>query len=58
MKIAILADIHSNVFALEAVLADAKSKNVDILINLGDILYGPIAPKATYELLKKTDLLQ
>ncbi|NQY23740.1 MAG: metallophosphoesterase family protein [Campylobacteraceae bacterium] len=53
MKIAILSDIHSNVFALEAVLADAKSKNVDILINLGDILYGPIAPKATYELLKK-----
>jgi len=57
MKIAILSDIHSNVFALEAVLADAKSKKVDVLINLGDILYGPIAPRATYELLQKHNFI-
>ena len=51
MKFAVLSDIHSNVFALEAVLADAKKHSVDLIINLGDILYGPIAPKATYDLL-------
>ncbi len=51
IKIAAISDIHSNVFALEAVLADIKRHNVDQIVNLGDILYGPIAPKATYELL-------
>lgn len=49
--IAAISDIHSNVFALEAVLADIKRRNVNQIINLGDILYGPIAPRATYELL-------
>lgn len=49
--IAAISDIHSNVFALEAVLADIKHHDVDQVVNLGDILYGPIAPKATYELL-------
>lgn len=49
--IAAMSDIHSNVFALEAVLADIKRRKVDQIVNLGDILYGPIAPKATYDLL-------
>lgn len=49
--IAAISDIHSNVFALEAVLADIRHRNVDQIVNLGDILYGPIAPKATYDLL-------
>ena len=49
--IAAISDIHSNIFALKAVLADMKHRNVDQIINLGDILYGPIAPKATYKLL-------
>ncbi len=57
MKIAILSDIHSNVFALEAVIADAKSKNVDMMINAGDSFYGPIEPRATYELLKENNFV-
>lgn len=57
MKIAILSDIHSNVFALEAVLKDLENKSIDIKINLGDILYGPIEPFKTYELLKKNDFI-
>ncbi|NQZ22696.1 MAG: metallophosphoesterase family protein [Colwellia sp.] len=57
MKFAVLSDIHSNVFALEAVLADAKKHSVDLIINLGDILYGPIAPKATYDLLMQHDIV-
>jgi len=51
MKIAILSDIHSNIYALEEVIKDAKSKNVDLFLNLGDSFYGPIAPKATYNML-------
>lgn len=51
IKFAILSDIHSNVFALDAVVKHAKSRGVRDFINLGDILYGPIAPKETYEYL-------
>jgi len=57
MKFAVLSDIHSNVFALEAVLSDAKKHSVDLIVNLGDILYGPIAPKATYDLLMQHDIV-
>lgn len=57
VKIAVLSDIHSNIFALEAVLKDLKSYAVDMKINLGDIVYGPIAPKMTYELLQKNDFI-
>ncbi|MDR9826760.1 metallophosphoesterase family protein [Vibrio sp. FNV 38] len=51
-KFAILSDIHSNVYALEAVVKDARSKGVTEFINLGDILYGPIAPRQTYDYLQ------
>lgn len=53
ITIAAISDVHSNVFALEAVLKDIKQRNATQIVNLGDILYGPIAPKATYELLMK-----
>ena len=51
MKIAILSDIHSNVYALEEVIKDAKNKNVDLMLNLGDSFYGPIEPLKTYKML-------
>lgn len=57
MKLAALSDIHSNIFALEAVIADAQRRGVDQMVNLGDILYGPIAPRATYELLMEHDFV-
>ncbi len=57
MKIAILSDIHSNVFALKAVLADAYAQGAEKMLNLGDIVYGPIAPRETYELLQKHDFI-
>ena len=52
MRIAILSDIHANVWALESVLDDATQHSVDAFINLGDILYGPLEPKKTYDLLQ------
>jgi predicted phosphodiesterase len=57
MKIAILSDIHSNVYALEAVLQDAKLRECTTLANLGDILYGPISPRDTYDLLLENKFL-
>ncbi len=55
MKIAILSDIHGNIWALKAVLADAKRRAVERFINLGDILYGPLKPGDTFELLQSID---
>lgn len=57
VKLAVLSDIHSNIFALEAIIEDMKSYAVDIKINLGDIFYGPIAPRQTYELLQKDNFI-
>lgn len=57
MKLAIISDIKSNVYALEAVLADAKNKEVDAILNLGDMFYGPIDPRATYELIRESKFI-
>jgi len=53
MKVAVLSDIHSNVYALKAVIKDAKKRGISKFINLGDTLYGPIKPYKTYKELKK-----
>jgi predicted phosphodiesterase len=55
MKIGILADIHGNILALKAVLDDAKFRAVERFVNLGDILYGPLRPRETFELLQTID---
>jgi predicted phosphodiesterase len=42
MNIAVISDIHGNIFALKAVLEDIKNRNVDTIICLGDLVgYGP-----------------
>jgi putative phosphoesterase len=42
VRIALLGDIHANLAALEAVLADAHRRNVDAVWNVGDLVgYGP-----------------
>ena len=57
MKLAVISDIHSNVYALQAVLDDISKRGADRIINLGDTLYGPMAPKATYDLLASYDVV-
>ena len=56
MKIAVISDIHGNIWALEAVLADAERLGVDLIVNAGDILSGPLEPAATAELLMARNL--
>lgn len=56
-RLAILADIHANVWALDAVLSHAKRRGVDGFVNLGDSLYGPLKPHATYERLMQESVL-
>ncbi len=47
--IAVIADIHGNIWALEAVLDDIKRREISTIINLGDHVYSPMAPAATIE---------
>jgi predicted phosphodiesterase len=56
-RFAVLADVHANVWALDAVLADAKQRGITEFVNLGDIVYGPLKPRETYERLRKENVL-
>jgi len=47
MTIAVLSDIHGNLAALDAVLADAAARGATRIVNLGDILSGPLDPVGT-----------
>lgn len=49
MRIAVISDIHANLPALDAVLADIRSRGADITINLGDCCAGPLWPRETFE---------
>ena len=57
MRIAIFADVHGNLLALEAVLADIASRSPDVTVNLGDCLSGPLQAAATADLLMPRDFL-
>jgi predicted phosphodiesterase len=47
--IAVLADIHGNRWALDAVLADADRAGVEKFVDLGDCVAGPLDPRGTAE---------
>ena len=56
MKLAVLSDIHGNLPALEAVLADAEVAGATARVDLGDIVSGPLWPRETAERLMALDL--
>ncbi len=45
--LAIIADIHGNSWALEAVLRNIQQRNIQQIVNLGDCLLGPLDPAGT-----------
>jgi predicted phosphodiesterase len=55
MRLAVISDIHGNLLALDAVLADVAEEGADAILNLGDIVSGPLAPAAVADLLIETD---
>ena len=55
MRIAVLSDIHGNTCALDAVLADLATRDINRIVNLGDCLYGPFDPMAVADRLIAED---
>ena len=49
--LAVIADIHGNRWALEAVLQDIGRRGIQQIVNLGDHLTGPLDPAGTADLL-------
>lgn len=52
MRLGVIADIHGNVAALEAVLAALRHRGVAQVVNLGDLVSGPLWPAETLALLR------
>jgi predicted phosphodiesterase len=50
-RIAIISDVHGNLAALKAVLSDIATESCDTIVNLGDIVSGPLFPRETADLL-------
>lgn len=47
MRLAIVSDIHGNLPALDAVLADISRRGADLTVDCGDLLSGPLWPAET-----------
>lgn len=56
MRFAAIADIHGNVAALDAVLADIAALGITDIVNLGDVASGPLAAAATLDIVMARDL--
>ncbi|EJQ97804.1 hypothetical protein II1_05023 [Bacillus cereus MC118] len=56
-KIAIISDIYGNSHALKAVLKDISCRKVEMIINLGDSVYGPLDPLGTIEILMSNEMI-
>lgn len=52
MRLGVIADIHGNLPALEAVLERLAGLSVDRIVNLGDCASGPLWPAETVKLLR------
>jgi len=46
-RLALIADVHGNIWALEAVLSDSRRRRIDHIFDLGDIAQGSLHPADT-----------
>jgi diadenosine tetraphosphatase ApaH/serine/threonine PP2A family protein phosphatase len=56
-RVGVIADIHANAWALDAVLSDAGRRGIADFVDLGDVLYGPLQPLLTYQRLRAVNLV-
>lgn len=57
IRLAVISDIHGNFWALSNVLKDINKRKPDFIVNLGDILYGPLKPNETFKLLQSQSII-
>lgn len=57
MRIAVISDIHSNILALESVLEDIKTKQVDLIVCLGDLVGYCTFPNEVINLIRERNIL-
>lgn len=57
MRIALISDIHANLYAFEAVMHDLRRQRVDLTVFLGDLVYDGIYPSECISLLSSIDPL-
>ena len=56
MRFAVIGDIHGNIYALEEVYRDIKSKNIDFIISTGDLVGYMMYPNEVIEFLKENKI--
>ncbi|MCY6484843.1 YfcE family phosphodiesterase [Clostridium aestuarii] len=57
MKLAVISDIHSNVYALEEVIKDINNRSIDLTVCVGDLVgYCPF-PNEVINLIRKKNIL-
>lgn len=57
LTLTVIADVHGNRWALEAVQEDLRRRGLERVVNLGDSLYGPLDPGGTAALLRQMNPL-
>ena len=57
MKIAVISDIHSNIYALEAVLDDIKNRDIDLVACTGDLVGYGTRPNEVINTIRKNRIL-
>ena len=55
-RCAVIADVHGNRWALQAVLDDISQRGIDVIFNAGDHLFGPLDPSGTADILMSLNL--
>jgi predicted phosphodiesterase len=56
-RVAVIADVHGNTWALDAVLADIEHRGADLTLNLGDAAWGPLDPAGSVDRLRQPFIL-
>ncbi len=57
MRIAVISDIHSNIYALNEVLEDIKKRNIDLIVCTGDLVGYGTRPNEVIQTLKNKKIL-
>lgn len=57
MRIAVISDIHSNIYALNAVLNDIENRNIDLIACTGDLVGYGTRPNEVIDTIRKNKIL-